>query len=186
MVPNQLGHILHWLNLEPHAIGAPLSKHSADYVDLLAIQHGPQWLPVRPGPRGPFGGQLRDQGIQVRPLGQIELGAVPQPDPPQPFEFRILSLFEASGLVHGQRGMSDHMKLIVDDLGIGQERRYALDGGWRHIDAHRGDRLRGAAVSAMILGQGRNGLGILALRDEDDGRLLGIRRQGAILVAAAL
>jgi hypothetical protein len=77
------------------------------------------------------------------------------------------------------------MELVECDLGVGQMRRHAFDEGGAHIDADLGDLTGVATVFGQVIGEGRDGGGVLALGNVDDAGFIDIDEQRDIIVAAA-
>src|SRR5215475_11106621 len=60
--------LLHGLDLGSHDIGAPLSEHRGNDVELLAIEDVAQLLAIEPSAGGTLGGELDDEAIKVAGL----------------------------------------------------------------------------------------------------------------------
>lgn len=64
--------LFHRLDLRAHDVGAPLSQHLGDDVNLLAIENLAQLLPIPPGAGGSSVGTLLEQRDEVGHLREIE------------------------------------------------------------------------------------------------------------------
>ena len=64
------GDLLHGLDLGAHDIGAPLSQHGGNDVELPAIEDIAQLFAIEPGAGGAFGGELDDEAIEVAASGE--------------------------------------------------------------------------------------------------------------------
>ena len=87
-------------------------------------------------------------------------------------------------LIDGVIDNLDGVELVEGDGCIGQVLGGALDEGGTHIDADLADRLGIAAMCRQIFGEGRDGVGVLALGGEQHPGLVDIDKQRDVVVAA--
>jgi hypothetical protein len=160
------GHVLHWRQARAHDIGAPLSEHGGDEIDLLAVEDLAQLLAIEPGAGGALAGGLGDQGIKVGPAGGGQVVAVFEQGPAQPLEARIGPLFETPGAVEGGGGMGEDVKLVEGDTGVWQVVGDTFDEGVGHVDADRADLLGRPVVFGQVFGEAGDGGGVATLSDE--------------------
>jgi hypothetical protein len=80
------GDVLHGVDVGARHIGAPLFQHGGYDVNLLAIENVTQLLSIEPGARSAFGGELRDEPVEVGCLLVGELTSILEQCPAQPFE----------------------------------------------------------------------------------------------------
>jgi hypothetical protein len=112
------GDLLHGLDLRAHDVGAPLSQHGGNDVELPAIEDIAQLFAIESGAGGAFGGELDEEAIEFAGLVGGEFAFILEQGPAQTFERRIGSLLGAPHLVYGLARMSDHMELIEGNLGL--------------------------------------------------------------------
>jgi hypothetical protein len=160
------GNLLHGSHLGAHDVGAPLSQHGGNDVELPAVEDIAQLFAIESGAGGALGGELDDEAIEVAGLVGGEFAFVLEQGPAQTFERWIGPLLDAPHLVHGLARMSDHMELVEGDRGLGQMVSDAFDEGWRHVDAGRGDVVRRAVAGAQMLDKAGDVVGAAAFADE--------------------
>src|SRR4051812_20448282 len=114
------GDLLHGLDLGAHDVGAPLSQHGGNDVELPAVEDIAQLFAIEPGASSAFGGELDNEAIEVAGLVGGEFAFVLEQGPAQTFERRVGSLLGAPHLVYGLARMSDHMELVEGNLGLWQ------------------------------------------------------------------
>ena len=68
MSADHRGDLLHGLDLGAHDVGAPLSQHGGNDVELPAVEDIAQLFAIEPGAGGAFGGELDDEAIEVAGL----------------------------------------------------------------------------------------------------------------------
>jgi Bacterial extracellular solute-binding proteins, family 3 len=168
MTVNHAGDILHGIDLGPQDVGAPLLEHGGDDIDLLAIKDVAQLLAIEPRARRAFGGELRNEPVEVGCLLMGELSSILEQRPAQPFEAGISLLLRASHLVDGLAGVSDDVELVEGDPGIRQIVCHAFEKGWRHVDADQFDAFRVGLVGTQIFGKAANGVSVVPFGDEYD------------------
>ena len=166
MRADHLGHVLHRIDFGAHHASAPMLQHGAHNIDLFAIEDLAQLLLVDPGARGALDRHLGDQGVQIgRGLG-LELCRVLEQGPAHALERLIGALLDAAHLVHRRAGMTNDVKLVERDSGVGQMFADACDEGRRHVDARRCDVLGRTAMVVQVSSQLLDGLGVAPFCDE--------------------
>ena len=75
MIADHGGDLLHGLDLGAHDVGAPLSQHGGNDVELPAVEDIAQLFAIEPGAGGALGGELDDEAIEVVGLvgGELSL-----------------------------------------------------------------------------------------------------------------
>src|SRR5436190_9354411 len=62
------GDLLHGLDLGAHDVGAPLSQHGGNDVELPAVEDIAQLFAIEPGASSALGGELDNEAIEVAGL----------------------------------------------------------------------------------------------------------------------
>ena len=150
VVAHEVGDLLHRLDLGAHDAGAPMLKHGAHDVDLLALEDLAQLLLVDPGAGGAHRGHPGDQSVEVGRGLRRQAGAILEQRPAHAFEGAVGALLDATHLVHGGAGMPDDVELVEGDAGVGQLLAATLDERRRHVDAHRADLLGRTAAAGQL------------------------------------
>lgn len=150
--------------------------------DLFAPENCAQLLTVKPGSGSTLGGVLTDKRLKVGELGQIQFVCVFEQRPTHAFELRVELLLLPAYSVERLGRVSENVKLVEGQPGVGQMFIAALDKGRRHIDADRADLLGRASVFAQTDRKAFKRAAILARRDEHDSPRLHIGDKRQILM----